>query len=553
MSFFEKHQVVIDKAIAAVAERTFYAQYPEHPKFYGKEVAERGQQNFEQLLGKPFELPLQGNGSGRVGQEKSPYTGEALGIDYPKYEVNELIGNAQAAMKSWKKTSPQERAGILVETIESMKEVFHEIAHATMHTTGQAYMMSFQASGPHAADRALEALVLAYQEVSRFPESAVWEKPMGKVTEVVRKTWKPVPKGVSLAVGVSTFPIWNMVPGIYASLMTGNPVVVKPHPLSILPMAILIKEMQKVFEAAGLSPHLIQLAADNADEPITKTLAEHDATKVIDFTGGNAFGDYIESLEAKGKTTFTEKAGVNTVILDSVTDFKGVAQNLSMSMCLYSGQMCTAPQNIFIPEDGIETADGKMSFDEVCQNLKKAVTGLVSHPKAGPGVLGAIQSEATYQRGLDAKAKGAEVLLEPIEVNNPEFPKARILSPTILVANAEQVDLFGEECFGPVVFLIKTKNTQESIDIAQKMAAEHGAITCGAYATDEELQNNIAEAMEATFTPVTFNYSGNMLLMNQNAAFSDFHVTGGNAAGNASLSNPEFVIKRFVWVGHKFK
>jgi hypothetical protein len=56
--------------------------------------------------------------------------------------------------------------------------------------------------------------------------------------------------------------------------------------------------------------------------------------------------------------------------------------------------------------------------------------------------------------------------------------------------------------------------------------------------------------MEEVFTPVSLNLSG-PIWVNQHAAFSDFHVTGGNPAGNASYTNPEFVNKRFVWVGHR--
>jgi hypothetical protein len=52
------------------------------------------------------------------------------------------------------------------------------------------------------------------------------------------------------------------------------------------------------------------------------------------------------------------------------------------------------------------------------------------------------------------------------------------------------------------------------------------------------------------FTPVSLNLTG-MIWVNQHAAFSDFHVTGGNPAGNASFTNPEYINKRFVWVGHR--
>ena len=116
--------------------------------------------------------------------------------------------------------------------------------------------------------------------------------------------------------------------------------------------------------------------------------------------------------------------------------------------------------------------------------------------------------------------------------------------------DASQKDLFSRELFGPIALLIKTEDTNESIALARDMAIQHGAISCGAYATDESVKEKIADEMALAATPVSFNLTGG-IYMNQNAAFSDFHVTGGNPAGNASFTNPEYVTKRFTWVGHR--
>jgi acyl-CoA reductase-like NAD-dependent aldehyde dehydrogenase len=171
---------------------------------------------------------------------------------------------------------------------------------------------------------------------------------MGKYNIQLNKEWRAVPKGISLVVGCSTFPTWNSVTGIYGSLMTGNPVIVKPHPGSILPIAIVVAEIQKVLSENNLDPNICQLAPDTFDNMITKQLAEHPEVKLIDFTGNSIFGSYLEALP--GKVVFTEKTGVNSVILDSVADIDKAAANLAFSVNLYSGQMCTAPQNFYIPE-----------------------------------------------------------------------------------------------------------------------------------------------------------------------------------------------------------
>ena len=547
MSFFEKHKSIIDRAVQANKERVFFAQYPEHPKAYGPDAGPDGEAAYKTRLGARYD-ELSQSAEAWGGEENSPYTREDLGVSYPLVDSETLINNAKAAKRAWANVSPAERAGILVESLERMKNRFFEIGYATMHTTGQSFIMSFQASGPHAADRALEAVAMAYEEQGRFPEDVTWVKPMGKFDITLKKEYKAVPKGISLVIGCSTFPTWNTVPGLYAALATGNPSIVKPHPKSVLPIAIVVAEIQNVLKEAGLDPNICQLGADVSDHLITKELAEHTDVKMIDYTGGSAFGNYIEGLSSK--TVFTEKAGVNSCIIDSVADMKAALQNISFSVSLYSGQMCTAPQNFFVPADGVGTPDGKVSFDEFVDHFKQAVSGIASHPKMGVGVLGAIQNEATYERLQDTGNLGVQVALPTAAVDSPQFENARVGSPTVLVVDGDNVEMYEQELFGPIVFIIKTDNTADSVARARKMADAHGAITCLAYATNEDTKAMIKAEMEEAFVPVSFNLVGG-IFVNQHAAFSDFHVTGGNPAGNASFTNPEYVNKRFVWVGHR--
>jgi phenylacetic acid degradation protein paaN len=550
MSLYKKHDITLNKAIQALHERTFYAAYPEHPApaVYGETADADGQAKFKAALGKKYEELKQSNPEGWAGQEESPYLQEQLKISYPIFSTKTLIDRAKASFHQWRKISAHERAGILAESLDRVKSRFFEIAYATMHTTGQGYMMAFQASGPHAADRALEAIAAGLEELQRFPTHAIWDKPMGKFNIQLNKEWRAVPKGVSVVIGCSTFPTWNSVTGIYGSLITGNSVIVKPHPGAILPIAIFVAEIQKVLAENNLDPNICQLAVDTFDKMITKELAEHPDVKLIDFTGNSAFGSYLEALP--GKSVFTEKTGVNSVILDSVDDVDKVAANLAFSVALYSGQMCTAPQNFYIPEGGIKTAAGTVSFDQFAEKFVANINGLVDNPKAGPFVLGAIQNKKTSERVIEAEKLPGKVWLKSKTLENPMFKNARISTPVVVEMDASKKDTFGKELFGPIALLIKTKNTDQSIQLAQEMAMSHGAISCGAYSTDSKVKEKIADEMALAATPVSFNLTGG-IYMNQNAAFSDFHVTGGNPSGNASFTNPEYVTKRFTWVGHR--
>src|SRR5690606_1526667 len=220
----------------------------------------------------------------------------------------------------------------------------------------------------------------AWQEMSGMPELGDWRKPQGKHDPLrMRKRFSVVPRGIAMNIGCSTFPTWNGYPGLFASLATGNTVIVKPHPSAILPLAITVKIAREVLADAGYDPNIVMLAAHDASDDTAQALALNPAVKLLDFTGSSVNGDWLES-HARQAQVYTEKSGVNQVIIDSVDDFKSVARNLAFSFALYSGQMCTAPQNVYVPRGGIKTADGHMSFDEVAAGLAQAVEKLTADP-----------------------------------------------------------------------------------------------------------------------------------------------------------------------------
>lgn len=554
-SLFQKHEGTLRKAITAIHERTFYAAFLEAPSksVYGETGHEDGLAAYNAQVGKLYAGLRQSSDSQLAAGEESPYTLEALNISYPaRSNPADYVSVAQSVAAAWAKADVYTRAGILTESLHRVSKRFFELTFATMHTTGQSYMMSFQASGPHSNDRALEAIALGLHEQTRWPNVAEWVKPMGKDKEgnpmyvKLEKRWILQPLGVALAIGCSTFPVWNTVPGVYASLITGNPVIVKPHPKAIYPLALVVEEIQHALAENGFDPNIVQLAPDTTSAPLAKALAENAAVRIIDYTGGSAFGNYLEGL--KGKRTFTEKAGVNSIVIGSTKDVKSMMQNIAFSLSLYSGQMCTAPQNIFIPRDGIDTPEGNLSYADTVAALAGAVQKLVTHEKMGPGTLGAIQNPATLDRVQQARDMGLKEVLAPQTVVNAEFPKARIGTPAIFEVEPTNWDAISTEMFGPVVFVVPVDSYRAGVDLAAKLASAEGALSFTTWNTGEEEWHYAIEQMAASFTNVSINFVG-PIWANQSAAFSDFHGTGGNPAANASLTDPEFVLGRFKVVG----
>jgi phenylacetic acid degradation protein paaN len=410
-------------------------------------------------------------------------------------------------------------------------------------------MMAFQAAGPHAQDRGLEAVAYAWDAMRRVPGEATWEKPQGKHDPIrMRKRFRIVPRGIGLVIGCSTFPTWNGYPGLFASLATGNAVIVKPHPGAILPLAISVKVAREVLAEAGFDPNVVTLVAHDAGDDTVQKLALRPDVKLIDFTGSTANGDWLER-HARQATVFTEKAGVNQVIVDSTDDLAGLARNLAFSLSLYAGQMCTAPQNIYVPSGGIATKEGRASLDEVAVAIADAVQKLLGDPARAVEILGAVQSDATAAR-IDAARKLGPAVLDSTAIAHPAFPQARVRTPLIVRLDAKDRDKYLAEWFGPIAFVIATRDTAESLAIARDAVRDKGALTLSVYSTDDDVIDAAIDVAEDAGVALSINLTGNVYV-NQSAAFSDFHGTGANPAANAALTDAAFVASRFRVVQHR--
>ncbi|WP_250452339.1 phenylacetic acid degradation protein PaaN [Caballeronia sp. ATUFL_M2_KS44] len=542
---FTKHEAMLDKALSAIETRGYWSPFAEmpSPKVYGETANADGEAAFKAHLGKTFELDQPSTGD-VVGEERSPF-GTSLDIKYPKADPDALVRASQQAHQQWRAAGPQAWVGVSLEILSRLNRASFEIGYSVMHTTGQAFMMAFQAGGPHAQDRALEAVVYAWDQLRRIPTQAHWEKPQGKNPPLaMQKRFTIVPRGTGLVLGCCTFPTWNGYPGLFADLATGNTVIVKPHPGAILPLAITVRIARDVLREAGFDPNVVTLlATEPNDGALVQQLAVRPEIKLIDFTGSTQNGTWLER-NAHQAQVFTEKAGVNQIVIDSVDDMKAAARNIAFSLALYSGQMCTAPQNIYVPRDGIRTADGQLSFDDVAKTLAGAVEKLTSDPARAVELTGAIQNEGIAARVAEARKIG-DVLLDSRTLQHPAFPDARVLTPLLLKLDARTDErTFTKEWFGPIAFVVATDSTAQSLDLAGSIAQEHGALTLSVYSTDDAVIDAAHEAAIRGGVALSINLTGGVFV-NQSAAFSDFHGTGANPAANAALADAAFVANRF--------
>lgn len=543
---FKKHKQVLDSALAACSARHYWSPFIESPsrQLHPKDAHANGKAAFEALLHTPFSLDQPAE-IGRTGHEVSPYTQRPLGIDYPKIDVDTAMQASSDARLSWQQVPPEERVGLCFEMAFALEKQCFTNAYATMHTAGQAFLMAYSGSGPNALDRGVEALTYAHKAMADVPNRALWSKTFGRAGEVtLEKSYRLMPRGTAVVVCCATFPMWNAYPAIFANLATGNPVIVKPHPNGILPVALAVRCMRKILSDNNYDPNLLIMAADTRNEPITLALLQHPDTAIIDYTGSQEFGLWIEK-NCTDKLVYTETAGCNGVVIESTDNLDGMINGLANALCGFSAQMCTSPQNIHFPVSGIDSDQGRIHFADFEQLLATAVNSRLDNPVRAAALCGAIQADESLAI-LDRLRSDpcVDVILDSSPYQHPEFAEARTATPLILSVDTKHHALYSREHFAPVCFLIREQDTEAALSNATQLARQHGAIASYLYSTDPvykaRAENAFADAGASLWCNMTV-----PMPINFAAAYSDYHISGLNPAGNACLTDLAFVANRF--------
>ena len=352
-----------------------------------------------------------------------------------------------------------------------------------------------------------------------------------------------MPRGVALVIGCNTFPTWNSYPGLFASLVTGNAVVVKPHPRAVLPLAITVQIAREVLAETGFSPDLVSLAAEQPGEGLAKVLALRAEVRIIDYTGSTEFGTWLER-NAPQASVFTEKAGVNTVVIDSTDDYQGMLANLAFSLSLYSGQMCTTPQNLLVPRDGI-TADGEPTVGRRLRaRPRRRGRRAARRRRAGDGAAGRHRQRRchrTARHGSDVRRRRAA---RPARSSTPSSPTQRCARPPSYASTSPTAT--------PTCRSASARCRSSSRPTAPRSPSTCCATRCAS--TVRSRRRSTPPTRRCSRPPRQAALDSGVALscnltetvyVNQSAAFSDFHATGANPAANAALTDAAYVASRF--------
>jgi hypothetical protein len=433
---FDRHRTTLERALTAIAERTHWSAFPESasPKVRGEGAAEAGKAAFAALRDKPLrwtsQAPLARPAlSARLVFRSASLTRRRTSTHCSPWWLKPNPSGAKPDLKRGPVSAPEP---------QRINRQSFVMANAVMHTTGQAFLMAFQAAGPPAQDRGPRPSLM------RGPTAAFRQNRCGKnrKARTSRFEWKAISNArVSashwLRILMECYRVFrrprNRQRGRGEAASRRDPAT-GDHGT----------HRPRGARRSRLHPNVVTLVAHAAGDDTAQMLALRPDVKLIDFTGSTANGDWLEA-NARQATVFTEKAGVNQIIVDSAADFQGIARNVAFSLALYTGQMCTAPQNIYVPRDGIDTADGHLTFDQVATGLATAVQKLLADPVRAVEILGAVVNEGVAMRLKAARTLGP-IVLDTQAIAHPQFPEA-ISTPLIVKPDAADRDKYLQEWF----------------------------------------------------------------------------------------------------------
>ena len=365
----------------------------------------------------------------------------------------------QAAIPAWRDAGEETRAAVCVEILDRLNARSHEIAHA-VDAHDRPGVPDGVPGGrvARAGPRARGGRVSRWRRCAACPAAATWEKPQGKRPPLrMLKRFRIVPARDLAADRLRDVPDLERLPGAVREPRDGqpgagqaardarccrsrspwrSPARCSPRPASRRTWS----RSRSTPRATARRPTLARAAGDPADR-LHRLDGVRDLARVARDAGASCSPRSRASTASSSTRT---------------DDYQGMLRNLAFSLSLYSGQMCTTPQNLFLPEGGIETDEGHRSFDEVATDLAAAIDGLLGDPKRAAAVLGGDRRPrraGRVGRGEPRGRRRARVARD----RAPRVPRGRHAHAAARRrCRASNESVYARECFGPVAYLVRT-------------------------------------------------------------------------------------------------
>lgn len=456
-----------------------------------------------------------GNDSDHVNEDKNPYT-QATIVTIQGANTDDVDTAYQAAKKAqkvWMEKTPQERSAIIEKAADLMEEQQAEIIEWLIKEGGATKVKAgLEASLAQGITR----------EAATFPMRSEGKiLPTNKPGEESFVTHRPL--GVIGIISPWNFPFHLTMRSLAPALAAGNGVVIKPASDSPVTGGLL---PAKFFAEAGVPEGLVNVTVGSGSE-IGDYFVEHPIPSFISFTGSTAVGKNIASHAVSGKKikqVALELGGNSPFIVLEDADLEEAAQALVVSKFMHSGQICMAANRAIVVAS---------VFDEFVEKVVARVKELaVGDPAKDETVIGPIinqkQTDQIQEIVKKAKAAGAEFLIEG-------GVEGQVVEPSILISEDPALEIFHQEIFGPVLPILKVKDTEAAIEAAND--TEYG-LSSALFTKDLNKGRLLANQIEAGMCHI----NGLTVDDQPNAPF------GGEKNSGIGRFNGEWVLEEFTRV-----
>ena len=380
-----------------------------------------------------------------------PFTGEKLAsvAEGTPEDVDKAVNAAWDAFPEWKNSTATERAKILHQIADLIEDNREYLAKLETTENGKSYRETYNVDIPSAADHfryfasAIQVDEGSATMLDRDTMSLILREPIGVVGQIV--PWN--------------FPFlmaaWKLAP----VLATGCCTIFSPSSqtsLSVLELARLIDE-------ADILPPGVLNVVTGSGRGTGQAILDHNGFSKLAFTGSNSVGKRVGLAAAEKIIPSTlELGGKSANIFFPDMNWEKAMDGLQMGIIFNQGQVCSAGSRLFVHED---------IYDEFIEDLVARFESVnVGNPLAEDTQMGSLISEKHINKVLGyietGVKEGARIATGGERITEGDYAKGNFLKPTLLVDVTNDMTVAQEEIFGPVAVVIKFKDEDEVVKMA---------------------------------------------------------------------------------------
>jgi len=364
--------------------------------------------------------------------------------------AKKAVETAAGKFEEWKWIAPKKRADYLFKAAKLMRRRKHEFSAVMIYEVGKTWP---EADADTA--EAIDFLEFYAREILRYSA----KQPITKIPGEKNELWY-IPLGAGVVV-----PPWNFALAILtgmtsAAVVTGNTVVLKPSSDSPLTGWMFFNLMREVGLPAGVINFVTGSGASVGD-----VLVAHPKTRFVSFTGSKEVGIHINELAAKVqpgqkwlKRVVAEMGGKDTIVIDDQTNLDAAVQAAMVSAFGFQGQKCSAASRAIVVEKVYDTF-----VDLLKGKVNKLKTGRSDDPA---NYMGPVVNKSSEEKILSYIQKGIQEGGRLICGGSKAEGDGFFIKPTVIADVDPLGTISQEEIFGPVLAVIKVKDFDQALEIA---------------------------------------------------------------------------------------